>query len=106
MSVLLALCTVPDNEVAERLAHALVEEGLAACVNRISGLRSTWRWQGAIHDEAEVLLLIKTTRARFGELKARLPALHPHDVPELIAFEVVDGLDRYLDWVGQETARE
>jgi periplasmic divalent cation tolerance protein len=103
VSVLLALCTAPNEEVADRIAHALVEERLAACVNRIGGLRSTYRWQGTVHDDAEVLLLIKTTSERLDALKARLPALHPHEVPELIALDVVAGLERYLAWVAAET---
>jgi periplasmic divalent cation tolerance protein len=104
VTVLLALCTVPDAESAERLSRTLVEERLAACVSRLpGGLRSVYRWQDEMHDDAEVLLLIKTTRDRFDALKSRLPLLHSHDVPELIAFDVVDGLGAYLDWVVAET---
>ena len=103
VSVLLALCTAPNDEAAEQLARTLVEERLAACVNRL-GVHSTWRWQGAIHAEPEVLLLIKTTHERFDALKSRLPALHPYDVPELIAFDALDGLAGYLGWVEAETA--
>jgi len=103
MSVLLALCTAPNDEVASRLARSLVEERLAACVSRIAGMHSTYRWDGEIRDDAEVLLLIKTTRERFDALAYRLAALHPYDVPELMAFEAVDGLAQYLGWVATET---
>ena len=106
MSVLLALCTTPDEETAARLARSLVEERLAACVNRISGVRSTYRWDGEVHDDAEVLLLIKTTHERFDALKSRLPGLHPYDMPELIAFEAVDGLAAYLGWVAAQAAAQ
>jgi periplasmic divalent cation tolerance protein len=106
VSVLLALCTTPDEETAARLARALVEERLAACVSRIAGVRSTYRWDGDIHDGAEVLLLIKTTRERFDALKSRLPGLHPYDTPELIAFEAADGLAAYLGWVAAEAAAQ
>lgn len=106
MSVLLALCTTPNEETAAQLARSLVEERLAACVNRIAGVRSTYRWDGDIHDDAEVLLLIKTTRERFEALKSRLPGLHPYDMPELIAFEAADGLAAYLGWVAAQTAAQ
>ena len=99
MTVLLAFCTCPDEATAARIARALVEERLAACVNRLPGVRSTYRWQGAVQDDAEVLLLVKTTRERLPALRERLPALHPYELPELIAVEVAGGLPAYLDWV-------
>lgn len=99
--VLLALSTCPDADSAARIARTLVAEDLAACVQRLPGLVSCYRWQGETREDAEVLLLIKTTTARFGALKARLPALHPYTVPELVALSVSDGLDAYLDWVRQ-----
>lgn len=103
MSVLIAFSTVADQSAANRIAHALVEERLAACVNRVTGVRSTYRWQGEIRDEAEVLLVIKTTRERFDALKTRLTEMHDYDVPELVAIETSTGLDRYLAWVAAET---
>ena len=84
----------------------LVEERLAACVQALPGVVSTYRWQDAVQQETEVLLLIKTTRERFDELKARLPALHPYEVPELIAVDAVDGLAAYLDWIAAATSRQ
>lgn len=104
MDILIALCTCPDDASAARLAHALVEERLAACVNRIAGVRSTYAWQGAVHDDAEVLLLIKTEASRFDALRERVLALHPYELPELIAVEVTRGLDRYLAWVAAAVA--
>src|SRR6185437_12708970 len=101
---LLALSTCPDSETAIRIAHALVEERLAACVNRLSGIQSTYRWRGEIQDESEVLLLIKTTRGRFDALRARLVELHPYEVPELIALDIVDGSPAYLEWLSAESA--
>lgn len=106
MSVVVAHCSCPDAQTAARIARVLVEERLAACVQAIPGVTSTYRWNGALHDEHEVLLLIKTTRTRFAALKSRLPALHPYESPELIAFDAVDGLDRYLGWVETESASE
>lgn len=101
---LLCLSTCPDAETAKKIAGALVEERLAACVNRLPGLQSTYRWQGKIHEDLEVLLLIKTTRERFEALRARLIELHPYEMPELVAFEIADGLPAYLDWLARETA--
>ena len=104
MTALLCLSTCPDAETAARIARTLVEERLAACVNRVPGIQSIYRWQGEINDDAEVLLVIKTTRERFGALRARLSELHPYEVPELIALEIADGLPAYLDWLVRETA--
>ena len=103
-SPLLCLATCPDAGTAATLARVLVEEKLAACVNRLPGVASTYRWRGEIHEDAEVLLVIKTTRARFDALRARLPELHPGEVPELIALEIVGGLPAYLEWLATETA--
>jgi len=101
---LLCLSTCPDTKTAARIARALVEEQLAACVNRLPGVNSTYRWQGEIHEDAEVLLLIKTTRERFDALRDRLVELHPYEVPELVAFEIAGGLPTYLEWLARETA--
>jgi periplasmic divalent cation tolerance protein len=104
-SALLCLATCPDAETAARIARVLVEERLAACVNRVPGITSTYRWQGQIHEDAEVLLLIKTTHARFEALRARLVELHPYELPELVAVGIADGLPAYLDWLAHETAQ-
>jgi len=104
MTALLCLSTCSDAETAGRIARTLVEERLAACVNRASGVRSTYRWQGRVVEEAEVLLVIKTTREHFDALRHRLLELHPYEVPELMAFEVADGHVPYLEWIAAETA--
>ncbi|MCL6619225.1 MAG: divalent-cation tolerance protein CutA [Thermomonas hydrothermalis] len=103
MTALLCLTTCPDPDSAERIAATLVEERLAACVNLIPGLRSVYRWQGAIQREAEVLLLIKTHPDRYPALQTRLTALHPYELPELIAVESATGLPAYLHWVAENT---
>lgn len=103
MSVVLAYCTCPDAGSAEAIANALVAERLAACVNQVPGLRSTYRWQGGIEQAEEVLLLIKTTTGRLDALTARLQALHPYELPELIAVQADAGLPAYLAWVAAET---
>ena len=103
-AVLLCYCTCPDAASARRIAEALVDERLAACVNQLSGIRSTYRWEGAVHSDTEELLLIKTTDTRLGALKRRLLELHPYDVPELIAVPVAQGHEAYLDWVRRQSA--
>jgi periplasmic divalent cation tolerance protein len=97
--VILALTTCPDEASAQALASTLVRERLAACVNRVGGLRSTYIWDARLQDEAEILLIIKTTAARLDELQARLKSLHPYELPELLAIAVAGGNERYLDWV-------
>ncbi|HOV57946.1 MAG TPA: divalent-cation tolerance protein CutA [Rhodanobacteraceae bacterium] len=96
---LLAYCTCPNPDVADRLARTLVEERLAACVSRVPGVVSTYRWQGQVEVAAEVLLLIKTTQERFEALRTRLVELHPYDVPEVIACAIAAGHTPYLDWL-------
>jgi len=103
MSACLCFCTCPDDATARRIADALVEERLAACVSVLPGLRSVYRWQGAIQREDEVLLLIKSTRGQVEPLAARVASLHPHELPELVAVEVAGGLSAYLDWVEEQT---
>lgn len=95
----LVLITAPSERVAAEIGRALVEERLLACANLIPGLRSIYRWEGQICDEAEVLLLGKTTAEKLPALTARLPALHPYQTPELLAVSVESGLEPYLQWV-------
>jgi periplasmic divalent cation tolerance protein len=96
--------TAPDPEVGERLARALVEERLAACVNVVSGVRSIYRYEGQIHDDSEVLLIVKTRSDRAGLLESRVRALHPYDLPELIRIPLAGGSAAYLEWVREESA--
>jgi periplasmic divalent cation tolerance protein len=99
--VLLCYCSCPDAVCAQEIAEALVGEQLAACVNRVPGISSTYRWQGTVTTDREELLLIKTTAGRFDALKTRLLALHPYELPEVIAVPVEFGHTAYLDWVRQ-----
>lgn len=102
--VRVALTTCPDESSAKRLADTLVERGLAACVTRIPGVRSVYRWQGRLCDDAEVQLLIKTTAALEAALEKAVGALHPYDVPELIFLPVTGGTQEYLQWIENELA--
>ena len=101
---LVVLCTCPEGDSGARLAQALVEAGLAACVNRLPGVVSSFRWQGKLCEEAETLLIIKTTDSRLGALTERIRALHPYELPEVVAVPVSGGLDKYLDWLGASVA--
>lgn len=92
------MLTTCPREAADRIARTLVEERFAACVQRIDGVQSTYRWQGAIETAAESILLIKTCADRLHEVQARLVALHPYDVPEVLTMPV-DGLAAYLAFV-------
>lgn len=97
--VLVVLCTLPNGDAAAGIARAVVEERLAACVNLVPGLRSIYTWDGAIQDDQEQLAILKTTVDRFEELRARLLALHPASVPEILALPVQDGHLAYLGWL-------
>ena len=101
---LLVVTNAPDREVAGRIAQALVDKRLAACVNILAGCTSVYRWQGEVERAEEVPMLIKTRGARFHELEAAIRQLHPYELPEIIAVPVTQGLPDYLDWVTSETA--
>ena len=100
----IVLMTAPDAKVAATIARALVDERLAACVNVVSGVRSIYRWQGELQDDAEVLLLAKTRADRCAALAARVEALHPYELPEILVLPVRGGSERYLDWVLSESS--
>lgn len=101
--VLLVLTNLPDRAAAERVANALVADGVAACVNILAECTSVYRWEGKLEHSKEVPLLIKTTRTAYARLEDVLRKLHPYELPELIAVPVTAGLPAYLAWVAQET---
>lgn len=103
MNALIVFCTCRDEEVADRIALSLVEERLAACINRLPGVISTYRWQGTVQRDTEVQLLIKTTRDRFDALRDRILALHPYELPEIVAVDIALGSAPYLAWIEAET---
>ncbi|MFC2149878.1 divalent-cation tolerance protein CutA [Calditrichota bacterium] len=102
-NVLLVLVTVPNRELADRLADTVVSERLAACVNIIPGISSVYRWKETVQHDEEFLLMIKTTAHKFEALKERIVELHTYDLPEVLSFNASDGLEAYMDWVRQET---
>lgn len=103
MSTLVVFSTFPDEASAASAARLLVAEHLAACVNRVPGLVSTYHWDEAVHEDAEVLLVIKTPHDRFDALRERLLEVHPYELPEIIAVEVRAGHVPYLDWIASST---
>jgi periplasmic divalent cation tolerance protein len=103
MNALLVLTNLPDRDAAERLAGALVEQRVAACVNILAPCKSVYRWKGAVQREEEHPVLIKTTAERYPALEAALRAAHPYELPEIIAVPIERGLPAYLAWVDAET---
>jgi len=101
--IVLVLTTMPDDDRADAVARALVEERLAACVNVHGPMHSTYRWKGQLEREAERQIVIKTTRERLRQLEERLHALHPYDVPEFVVVAADGGSRAYVDWVSNET---
>jgi periplasmic divalent cation tolerance protein len=101
--ILLVLTNLPDQASAERVAEALVASHAAACVNILAECRSVYRWQGEIASAREVPLLIKTSHTAYPRLQQEIRALHPYELPEIIAISLSAGLPAYLQWVTDET---
>ncbi|NNE10545.1 MAG: divalent-cation tolerance protein CutA [Gemmatimonadetes bacterium] len=95
----IALVTVPGEDVARTMARALIEQRVAACVNSVSSVHSTYRWEGEIEEAEETLLLIKTTVARKDDLVRAVEKLHPYDEPEVIFVPIEGGRSSYLTWI-------
>ena len=96
---LLVLVTATDEDEARRIANALVEERLAACVNIVAAIESTYRWEGRVTTDREALLIIKTTDERYPELEQRVKQLHSYSTPEVIAIKIERGSPEYLAWL-------
>jgi periplasmic divalent cation tolerance protein len=100
---ILVLVTCGSEEEALKIAKALVEEHLGACVNLVSPIRSVYRWEGEVWDEKEWLLIIKTQKQRFEELERKVKALHSYSVPEIISLPITEGSSAYLNWIKENT---
>lgn len=98
--------TVPDAETGERIARTLVDERLIACANLLPGVTSVYRWEGAVHAEPELLVIMKTRRDRLARLFERAAELHPYQVPELVAAPLEASLPAYRAWVAAESSEE
>jgi periplasmic divalent cation tolerance protein len=103
---IVVLSTCSSEEEAERLARLLVERRLAACVSVVPGVRSFYRWQGAVESAGEWLLVVKSSRPLFADLTAALEAAHSYEVPEVLALPVGDGASKYLTWMMQNLGAE
>ena len=103
MENIVVLTTTDSTDAADQLARQVVEARLAACV-QVLPIRSVYRWQGAVREEAEVLLVIKTQSSRFEALEQFIGARHTYDTPEIVAVPIVAGSQAYQDWIVAETA--
>lgn len=103
---LVVLSTVGRAEDAERIGRALVERGLAACVNVLPAVTSIYRWKGKLEQAEERLLVIKTRAERFAALREALVSLHPYEVPEVVALTIADGHQPYLDWLDESVKED
>jgi len=100
---IVVLVTTPNREVAERIARRLVEARLAACINIVGGIKSTYWWKGKIEEDNEVLMIIKTRLDLFNELVEEVKKNHVYEVPEVIALPIIIGYRDYIDWLEEET---
>ncbi|MEK7850734.1 MAG: divalent-cation tolerance protein CutA [Deltaproteobacteria bacterium] len=100
---IVVLITVSSPEEGEKIAKALLEKRVAACVNIIPGIRSIYRWQGKICDDRELLLMAKTTGVLFERVEKEVKSLHSYKVPEIIALPIIEGSDDYLSWIDENT---
>jgi periplasmic divalent cation tolerance protein len=102
-TALLVLTNLPDRLAAEKLANALIEKRLAACVNILAPCRSVYRWKDAVQHDEEHPLLVKTTAERYAALEQAIRAMHPYELPEIVAVPIERGLPDFLKWVAAET---
>lgn len=100
---IVVLVTCGSEEEALKIANALVEDHLAACVNLVAPIRSIYRWQGKIWDEKEWLLIVKTQKHRFETLEKKVKSLHSYSVPEIISVPITEGSSVYLSWIRENT---
>ncbi|CAK0744939.1 Divalent-cation tolerance protein CutA [Gammaproteobacteria bacterium] len=106
MSSLIVLCTCPDTDSAGILAAAMVNRGLAACVNILPNMRSIYRWHEMIETATECMLVIKTHASVYSALESAITELHPYKVPEILALPIHQGLPAYLDWIAESVTPE
>src|SRR5215831_13507794 len=98
---IIVFVTCESKEQAEIIAETVVGEKLAACVNVLLGIRSCYVWEGKLTWSNEVLLLIKTTRGRFGQLQDRIKALHSYSLPEIVGVTIDEAFDKYVEWIDE-----
>ncbi len=96
--------TISSKEDALKIANALVEKKLAACMNIIGGVISIYEWKGEVCNDEECLMIIKSRRTLFDRIKKEIVALHPYELPEIISIPIDDGLEPYLGWIKENTS--
>jgi periplasmic divalent cation tolerance protein len=106
MGALIVITNAPDRDVALKIAHALIERKLAACVNILTEVTSVYRWQGKFETATEVPLMIKTRAAIYDDVEAAIKSLHPYELPEIVAVPIERGLPDFLEWINAETVTE
>jgi periplasmic divalent cation tolerance protein len=106
MSALMVFTHVPNHDAALKIAQALIEQKLAACVNILAQCTSVYRWQGKLETGAEFPLVIKTRTEIYDDVESAIKSLHPYELPDILAVPVERGLPEYLDWVNAETVTE
>ena len=102
---IIVLCTCPDDQTATTIADTLVADGYAACVNIVPGIMSVYQWQKKIKHDAELLLIIKTRQDCYQKLETMIQALHPYELPEVLAVSIERGLNEYLEWIDQSVGK-
>lgn len=103
MEYIVIFCTTNNKENAELIGHSLVQEKLAACTNIIPKMTSIYSWNNQIVKDEELLLLIKTKKELFDDVKNKILSLHSYDVPEIISIDIKEGSKPYLDWINENT---
>ncbi len=97
--IIIIFITVPSGDKSDEIARTLVGEKLAACVNCIDAVQSTYFWKGELCKDEEALLIVKAAKDKYGEIERRVRELHPYEIPEILALEPVSGLNDYIQWV-------
>ena len=98
-------CTVPSKDDGKKIGNILVKERLAACVNIVSGITSIYEWKGELCDDSECLMIIKSRKELFENIKKRIVGNHPYELPEIISLSIDDGLEPYLNWISENTTK-
>ncbi|MBI4192495.1 MAG: divalent-cation tolerance protein CutA [Betaproteobacteria bacterium] len=106
MTILIVITNAPDREVALKIARALIERKLAACVNILAECTSVYRWRDKLETATEVPLMIKTRAEIYDDVEAAIKSLHPYELPEIVAVPIERGLPDYLEWVNAATVTE
>lgn len=100
---IIVLCTTNSKDSAKQIAKILVSGKFVACVNLVDKIDSIYSWKGEIVEDSEVLMIIKTQKVLFENLKNKIEEIHPYETPEIISFDISEGSKPYLDWISENT---